>query len=153
MLSAAHRMRESEDFRVAVRRGARTGSSHLVVHLALPDSTGRTSDDPPAAAALVGFVVPKSVGVAVVRNRVKRRLRHLVRARVDRLPDGSRLVVRALPASATASSVELADSLDTAWRQAERRAAAASQRSGRPSAVSPSPRTVAGVSAPREHRS
>ena len=58
----------------------------------------------------VGFVVSRAVGNAVVRNRVRRRLRHLVR---DRLPElsvltpGAVLVVRALPAAAGASYDEL----------------------------------------------
>lgn len=55
----------------------------------------------------VGFVVSKAVGGSVVRNRVQRRLRHLVRAELEHLPAGSSLVVRALPASAAASSVRL----------------------------------------------
>ena len=40
----------------------------------------------PGEPALVGFVVSKAVGPAVVRNRVKRRLRPAVRARLDDLP-------------------------------------------------------------------
>jgi ribonuclease P protein component len=52
--------------------------------------------------ALVGFVVSKTVGNAVVRNRVKRRLREIVAARVTRLPQGALLVVRALPPTASA---------------------------------------------------
>jgi ribonuclease P protein component len=43
-----------------------------------------------------------------------RRLRHLVAPRLAHLPAGSRLVVRALPASATATSVALAEDLDAA---------------------------------------
>jgi len=60
----------------------------------------------------VGFVVAKSVGPAVTRNRVKRRLRHMMRERIQALPGGSMLVVRALPASAGASSRDLAGELD-----------------------------------------
>jgi len=48
----------------------------------------------------------------VTRNLVKRRLRHLMRDRVDRLGDDSLLVVRALPAAATASYRDLGDELD-----------------------------------------
>ena len=48
----------------------------------------------------VGLVVSKAVGGAVQRNRVKRRLRHLLAAHVASMPQGLTLVVRALPASA-----------------------------------------------------
>ena len=60
----------------------------------------------------MGFVVAKSVGPAVTRNRVKRRLRHLMRERVSSLPGGSMLVIRALPSSAGASYADLAAELD-----------------------------------------
>ena len=62
----------------------------------------------------MGFVVPRAVGPAVTRNRVRRRLRHLVRDRLDRLPDGTRLVVRVLPAAAAATSDQLGRALDRA---------------------------------------
>jgi ribonuclease P protein component len=65
--------------------------------------------------------VSKAVGGSVVRHRVARRLRHLVRDRLDLLPDGSALVVRALPASAKASSAALGADLDRALARALRR--------------------------------
>jgi ribonuclease P protein component len=83
-----------------------------VVHLDRP-----TADGAPRA----GFVVSKAVGNAVVRHRVTRRLRHLVRPRLDQIPAGARLVVRALPPAATASSAELADDLDSGLRSARRK--------------------------------
>jgi ribonuclease P protein component len=101
VLSAAHRLTDGETFRHAVRRGRRAGGTLLVVHLAVRDE---------AAPARVGFVVSKAVGNAVVRNRVKRRLRHLAREHVavlEALPGAALLVVRAQPASASASSAEL----------------------------------------------
>ena len=76
-----------------------------MVHLARPD--GRED-------ALVGFVVGRAVGGAVVRHRVQRRLRHLIRARLDRVPAGALVVIRALPPAATASSAELGRALDSA---------------------------------------
>ena len=69
------------------------------------------TDDHPGP-ALVGFVVGRVVGNAVVRHRVQRRLRHLCRDRLDRLPPGSSLVVRALAPAAGATSAELALDLD-----------------------------------------
>jgi ribonuclease P protein component len=57
--------------------------------------------------ARVGFVVSRAVGGAVVRNRVRRRLRHLMRERLAGLPAASTLVVRANPPAAGASYDEL----------------------------------------------
>jgi ribonuclease P protein component len=115
-------LRRSQDFTETVGRGARAGRPLLVVHLATSsvDATAhrsRPGDDPRA-----GFVVSKAVGGSVVRHAVARKLRHLVRPRLASLPLGSRLVVRALPGSATATSVELAVDLDAALARALRKA-------------------------------
>ena len=72
---------------------------------------------------MVGFVVSKAVGNAVTRNRVKRRLRALVLARFDDVPQETNLVVRALAPAASRSSRELAVDLDGALAVARRRAA------------------------------
>ncbi len=64
----------------------------------------------PGDPARVGFVVSKAVGNAVVRNRVKRRLRHLTREQLPvlaGLPGSAVLVVRALPPAAGATAAEL----------------------------------------------
>ncbi|MEV4507795.1 ribonuclease P protein component [Dactylosporangium sp. NPDC049525] len=73
-----------------------------------------------AAPARAGFVVSKAVGNAVVRNLVKRRLRHLIRSHMATLPEASMIVVRALPASATASFEDLGRDLETALTAARR---------------------------------
>ena len=106
--SAAHRLTGSAQFSLATRTGRRASSGTLVVHLARPDdadpeSGGPSRDDP----ARIGFVVSRAVGNAVTRNRVKRRLRELVREQGESVPDGSLLVVRALPKTAGASYAEL----------------------------------------------
>ena len=101
MLSAEHRLTDADTFRLVSRTGRRSASRTLVVHLALTDLPG------PRA----GFVVSKAVGNAVVRNRVKRRLRHLVREQLGSLPGSGALVVRALPAAGHASAEELAADL------------------------------------------
>jgi ribonuclease P protein component len=109
-------MRNGSDFTAAVRGGRRAGRRTLVVHL-----NRATSPEVPTR---VGFVVSKAVGSAVVRNRVKRQLRHLTRERMDLLPTGSLVVVRANPAAAGAST--LAADLDSALAALLRREPGAS---------------------------
>lgn len=104
MLSSAHRLTDGASFRAATRKGRRSGARTVVVHLA---SDASLADSP-----RVGFVVSKAVGNAVTRNRVKRRLRHLAREHVSSLPGSAVLVVRALPAAATASYAELGADLE-----------------------------------------
>ena len=65
----------------------------------------------------VGFVVSKTVGSAVRRNRVRRRLRHLALAHLPELPARTLVVVRALPPAAAAGP-ELGTDLDAAWATA-----------------------------------
>jgi ribonuclease P protein component len=60
------------------------------------------------------------VGNAVVRNRVQRRLRHLVRPLLNELPAGATVVVRALPAAAGATYDTLATELESALASARR---------------------------------
>lgn len=55
----------------------------------------------------VGFSVSKRVGGAVVRNRVKRRLREAVRVRLTSLPPGWDIVISARPAAATVDHATL----------------------------------------------
>jgi len=74
-----------------------------------PAAHATTTGDVPAR---IGFVVSGAVGPAVVRNRVRRRLRHLAADQLDRLPAGTLLVVRALPAAAGATYAQLATDLD-----------------------------------------
>ncbi|MDU7025398.1 MAG: ribonuclease P protein component, partial [Cutibacterium acnes] len=127
MLPARSRMHRPGDYRAAVRGGVRSGRPTLVVHAGRHaqfrfDSADKTelstapvgncgSGEPLVSTTTsrsdldvtprVGFVVSKTVGNAVTRNRVKRRLRHLCRPLVDELEDGTVVVVRALPAAAT----------------------------------------------------
>jgi ribonuclease P protein component len=87
-----------------MRRGRRAGRPLLSAHLVV-------REDRPAPAR-VGFVVSRAVGIAVVRNRVRRRLRHLMRERIGWFPEGSLLVIRAHRAAADARQRDLAADLD-----------------------------------------
>ena len=56
-----------------------------------------------------GFITPKHIGPAVVRNRVRRRLRDIVRTQQNRLRPGIWLVVVARPYAANATHQQLKD--------------------------------------------
>jgi ribonuclease P protein component len=66
----------------------------------------------------VGFITSRRVGGAVVRNRVRRRLREIVRWHQHTLVSGLWLVVVARPASARARSA----ALEEEWLRLARRA-------------------------------
>jgi len=100
-------MRRGTEFTLTVRTGARSGRPSVVGHLLV--RTGLPEREP----ARVGFVVSRAVGNAVTRNRVKRRLRELMRGYLHSLPGGSLLVVRANAAAAHASQPDLAADLDS----------------------------------------
>jgi ribonuclease P protein component len=102
VLPVDQRLRDSSAFRRTVRSGRRCGGPALVLHLGAGSSTGPR----------VGFVVSRAVGNAVTRNRVRRRLRHLVKQRLADLPVSAELVVRALPRAAGLGSAELGTELD-----------------------------------------
>jgi len=83
MLPADQRLRDNRDFRAIYARGR----SH--VHgLAVIYAMRRTGESVQAAPGRrIGFVVSKKQGDAVVRNRIKRRLREAVRLRLADLRD------------------------------------------------------------------
>ncbi len=123
-------MRRSAEFTATLRASstARAGGV-LVLHARVAPMTG--GDGPSTGTGVtprVGFVVPRAVGPAVVRNIVRRRLRHLLRDRLGVLPAGSCLVVRVLPGAAGLSSPRLADALDRALERVLPRLAAGGPR-------------------------
>ena len=118
MLPARHRLRTAADFTATVRGagGARSGGRLLVLHArdrdpAVTAGSGTVATVGPSGPR-VGFVVSKAVGGAVTRNRTKRVLRHLVADRLPGIPASVDLVVRANPASSTATTPQLAAELD-----------------------------------------
>ena len=103
MVKREQRLRTPAEFR-RVRDEAPRGWSHpLLVLYVAPNDLDHTR---------VGITVSSRVGKAVVRNKVRRRLREALRARLDRITPGVDLLVVARPASARATWSELNQALD-----------------------------------------
>ncbi len=83
MLPAEQRLRKNEDFRLIYKRGRE--NVHPFAVLYVMRRTGSLSGLAPGRR--IGFVVSKKQGNAVVRNRIKRRLREAVRLHLPDLRD------------------------------------------------------------------
>jgi ribonuclease P protein component len=103
-------MTRSTEFGATVSQGVRAVQPDLVVHALRSDEV---ADDGPR----IGLVITKSVGSAVQRHRVARRLRHVARTVIDELDPADRVVIRALPSSRYAISARLEQELRTALRR------------------------------------
>jgi ribonuclease P protein component len=102
MLARENRLQKAEHFRSTMKQGRKVNSDHLVIYL---------KRDEALAFSRFGFVVAKTVGGAVKRNLVKRRLRAIAREVLVSVDQGEAtssvsnnsnfdVVVRALPGSA-----------------------------------------------------
>ena len=112
MLPARYRMTRSTEFSATVNQGVRMMQPDLVVHAARSDDDG--------SGPRIGLVVARSVGNAVDRHRVARRLRHVARTVLDELGPRDRVVIRALPSSRDAVSSRLQQQLREALKRARR---------------------------------
>ncbi|MDQ2628680.1 MAG: ribonuclease P protein component [Actinomycetota bacterium] len=120
MLPSHYRMRRSADFGATVKQGRRAVQPDVIVYSRVVDA--RQIDTPEVAEALpqVGLIIAKSVGSAVDRHRVARRLRHVARDMLGELHPGERLVIRALPTSSGAKSAALRAQLRAGLRAVHR---------------------------------
>ena len=105
-------MRRSTDFGATVKHGTRAVQPDLVIY-------ARGGDGPAAEAPKVGLIISRSVGSAVQRHRLARRLRHVARGLVDGLHRSEHVVIRALPSSRDVGSARLAEELRAGLRRIE----------------------------------
>ena len=92
------RLLRSTDFRRVYDEGSRF-SCPLFAAFCL---RGAAEDD-----SRIGFTVPRAMGNAVVRNRIKRRMREAVRLRLDRLNPSWSIVINPRSRSLLAPAAEL----------------------------------------------
>jgi ribonuclease P protein component len=93
-----NRLSRSRDFDAVYRQGRSVSTRFLTLYW--------FQRAEPLGEPRLGFAVPKAVGNAVVRNRIKRQLREIVRGRLDRVPatnDYVLVVRRGLPEAADAN--------------------------------------------------
>lgn len=93
MLARANRLTRADDYRRTVR-GRRLVSTNTIVYIADRRDRGPSR---------FGFIVGRSVGNAVIRNTIRRRLRAVCFELVSSTATGFDVVVRALPSSREAS--------------------------------------------------
>lgn len=85
-----NRLSRSRDFDTVYRRGRSASSRYLVLHW-FP------REDDPDGPPRLGLAVPRAVGSAVTRNRVKRLLRESWRELLPNVPPGQDYVLAARP--------------------------------------------------------
>lgn len=109
----ANRLSRSRDFDAVYRHGRSTATRFLVLHWFPQEEPSEPR---------FGFSVPRAVGDSVTRNRIKRQLREIWRARLDRVRPGYDYVLVArpgLPAAVEANGFEwLAERVDEVLEKA-----------------------------------
>jgi ribonuclease P protein component len=85
-----NRLSRSKDFDTVYRRGQTASGRYVVLHW-FP------RDEDPDGEPRLGLAVPRSVGTAVARNRVKRLLREAWRELLPTVPAGQDYVLAARP--------------------------------------------------------
>jgi ribonuclease P protein component len=119
VLPPAARVRTRSDHQLVAQTGCRVRRGSLVLSMVVPPSPAELSAPAdgvvpaqPRGAAIAG----RRVGPAVTRNRVKRRVRELLRDRLPELPAGSLVVIRAMPGAERASYAQLGGWIDAGMR-------------------------------------
>jgi ribonuclease P protein component len=97
------KLRNSAEFQSVYTEGARKDSRSFVVFL-LANGLDRTR---------VGLTTPRRMGIAVERNRIRRRIREILRIASPRIPQGFDIVVNPRRSAMQRNFVELRTELLT----------------------------------------
>jgi len=112
-LSRIEILRRRRDLDRVRRLGAKTGTRFLSLRCA-PRPEEDSGDSPHAVTVpdrRVAFLLPRAVGIAVARNRLKRRLREVYRRNKDRFPAGCDCIIRPSASAGRLSFDELEEQL------------------------------------------
>ena len=102
-------LRRRADFEAIGRHGTARSTPLLVLRWMRTDR----------AETRVGLSTPRTLGGAVQRNRVRRRLRHLLRERIGRIGPGWDLLLIARPAAGDATHADLGAAIDALLRRSD----------------------------------
>jgi ribonuclease P protein component len=102
-------LRRRADFEAITRRGSSRSTPLLVLRWLRTDRSD----------SRVGLSTPRSLGGAVQRNRVRRRLREILRRRLDEIGPGWDLLIIARPAAGPATFADLGDAVDALLRRSD----------------------------------
>jgi ribonuclease P protein component len=97
-------LRRRRDVSRVRRSGTKTGTRLLSLRCA-PQTDSPTDNS--ATSRRVAFLLPRAVGNAVARNRLKRRLREIYRRNKNLFPAGFDYLLQPAPAAGRLSSAEL----------------------------------------------
>ena len=100
-------MTRSTDFDMTVKHGTRAVQPDLLIYARRASDSTSSPIGPPK----IGLIVGRSVGSAVQRHQLARRLRHVLRDLVQQLQPEQHIVIRALPSSQGRPSSRLAAQL------------------------------------------
>lgn len=110
MLPKENRLKKEKEFE-AVFKGGRTIKGGNIFLRYLANGTGKTK---------VGFVVSKKVSkLAVKRNKVKRRMREIVRIRKEEIKEGLSIIFIALPSAVNADYGEMEKDIEILLNKGE----------------------------------
>jgi ribonuclease P protein component len=102
-------LRRRADFEAIGRHGTARTTPTLVLRWMRTDR----------ADTRIGLSTPRSIGGAVQRNRVRRRLRSLLRERIGQIGPGWDLLLIARPAAGKAEQIELGKAIDALLTRSE----------------------------------